>query len=50
MENITRVSGAPAPDDDEVPLAGSWPRMYAAVILCALAVMAAIAVFQVWKY
>ncbi|MGE0455120.1 MAG: hypothetical protein AB7O37_08555 [Vicinamibacteria bacterium] len=50
MENVTRVSGAAAPDDDEVPLTGTWPRMYAAVILCALAVMAAIAAFQAWNY
>ncbi|HYU44483.1 MAG TPA: hypothetical protein VEQ84_20225 [Vicinamibacteria bacterium] len=40
-----------APDDDErVPIFGTWPRIYAAVILCALAVMALIAVFSSWKY
>jgi hypothetical protein len=39
------------PDDDErVPIFGTWPRIYAAVILCALAVMALIAVFSGWKY
>ena len=28
----------PAPDDDErVPIFGTWPRIYAAVILCAIA-------------
>jgi hypothetical protein len=41
----------PAPDEDErVPIFGTWPRIYAAVILCALAVMALIAVFSSWKY
>jgi len=40
-----------APDDDErVPIFGTWPRIYAAVILCALAVMGLIAVFSAWKY
>ena len=40
-----------APDDDErVPIFGTWPRIYAAVILCALAVMGLIAVFSSWKY
>jgi hypothetical protein len=39
------------PDDGErVPIFGSWPRIYAAVILCALAVMGLIAVFSSWKY
>lgn len=42
---------SPAPDDAErVPIFGTWPRIYAAVILCALAVMALIAVFSGWKY
>jgi hypothetical protein len=40
-----------APDDDErVPIFGTWPRIYAAVILCALVVMGLIAVFSGWKY
>jgi hypothetical protein len=39
------------PDGDErVPLFGTWPRIYAAVILCALAVMALVAVFSVFPY
>ena len=40
-----------APDDDErVPIFGTWPRIYAAVIVCELAVMALIALFSAWKY
>ena len=40
-----------APDEDErVPIFGTWPRIYAAVILCELAVMALIALFSAWKY
>jgi hypothetical protein len=39
------------PDGDErVPLFGTWPRIYAAVILCALAVMALVAVFSAFPY
>jgi hypothetical protein len=33
-------------DQDPVPIFGSWPRIYAAVILSAVAVMALIAVFS----
>jgi hypothetical protein len=49
-EDTMPVSPA-APDDDEhVPIFGTWPRIYAAVILCALAIMGLIAVFSSWKY
>src|SRR6185503_12112939 len=41
----------PVPDDDErVPIFGTWPRIYAAVILCELASMALIALFSSWNY
>jgi len=40
-----------APDDEErVPIFGTWPRIYAAVILCELACMALIALFSAWNY
>ena len=40
-----------APDEVErVPIFGTWPRIYAAVILCALAVMGLVAVFSSWKF
>jgi hypothetical protein len=49
-EDTMPVSPA-APDDDEhVPIFGTWPRIYAAVIFCALAIMGLIAVFSSWKY
>ena len=38
------------PDDLHVPLFGTWPRIYGAVIGCALAVMALLALFSGWPY
>jgi hypothetical protein len=42
----------PSPDagDERVPLFGTWRRIYAAVIVCALAVMALVAVFSSFPY
>jgi hypothetical protein len=37
-------------DDEPVPLFGTWPRIYAAVIVSALVVMALVAVFSVFPY
>jgi len=39
----------PAPDEG-VPIFGSWPRIYAAVIVCAIAVMALVALFSSFPY
>jgi hypothetical protein len=44
------VTSAPPDDDERVPIFGTWPRIYAAVILCELAVMALIAAFSHWKF
>jgi hypothetical protein len=41
---------SPTPDDDPVPLFGTWPRIYAAVIVCALVVMALVAIFSSYPY
>ena len=38
------------PPDDPVPVFGTWPRIYAAVILCALLTMALIALFSGWPF
>jgi len=38
------------PDDDPVPIFGTWPRIYLAVIVSALAVMALVALFSVFPY
>ena len=38
------------PDDEGVPIFGSWPRIYAAVIALALLVMALLAVFSNWPF
>jgi hypothetical protein len=40
----------PHEHDDDVPLFGTWPRIYAAVIASALGVMALIALFSSWAY
>ena len=40
----------PSAGDERVPVFGTWPRIYAAVIVCALAVMALVAVFSVFPY
>lgn len=37
-------------DDERVPVFGTWPRIYAAVVLNALLVMALLAVFSRWRY
>jgi hypothetical protein len=37
-------------DEDKVPLFGTWRRIYAAVVLCALASMGLIALFSHWDY
>ncbi len=36
--------------DERVPVFGTWPRIYAAVILNALVVMALVALFSRWPY
>jgi hypothetical protein len=36
--------------DDRVPIFGTWPRIYAAVVACALLVMGLLAVFSSWTY
>jgi hypothetical protein len=41
---------APDDADDPVPIFGSWRRIYVAVIACALASMALIALFSAWRY
>ena len=40
----------PAKDDERVPVFGTWPRIYAAVIVSALTVMALVAVFSAFPY
>lgn len=41
----------PRPDaDGPVPGFGSWPRIHAAVVICALVVMALVALFSRWPY
>jgi hypothetical protein len=40
----------PTDSDERVPIFGTWPRIYAAVIICAVAVMALVAVFSSFPY
>ena len=37
-------------EDDPVPIFGTLPRLYAAVVLCALLGMALVALFSAWNY
>jgi uncharacterized iron-regulated membrane protein len=37
-------------NDHRVPVFGTWPRIYAAVILSALVVMALLALFSWWRF
>jgi len=37
-------------DDGSVPLFGTWPRIYGAVVVSALVVMALLALFSGWPY
>jgi hypothetical protein len=39
-----------AAEPERVPLFGSWRAIHAAVILCALAVMALLALFSRWPF
>ncbi|MBI3932306.1 MAG: hypothetical protein HY317_02730 [Acidobacteria bacterium] len=45
-----KAGAAPAPEDDPVPVFGTWRRIYAAVIVSALVVMGLVAVFSNWPY
>ena len=49
---MAREPHPPEPDgaEERVPVFGTWPRIYAAVVACALAVMALIAVFSRYRY
>ncbi len=38
------------PDDERVPVFGNWPRIYGAVAISALVVMALLALFARWPY
>jgi len=41
----------PDPDEEEpVPIFRTWPRIYAAVVVCTLVTMALIALFSSWDY
>jgi len=40
----------PGPSDDRVPLFGTWRAIHAAVVVCALVVMALLAVFSRWPF
>jgi hypothetical protein len=37
-------------DDDDVPVFGTWRRIYAAVVVSALVVMALVALFSRWEF
>ena len=41
---------SPSEEDEPVPIFGTWPRIYAAVVVSALAVMGLLAVFSAFRY
>jgi hypothetical protein len=43
-------SSPPPPPDDRVPFFGTWRAIHAAVIACALVVMALLALFSRWPF
>ena len=49
-EPRARPPGATDDDEERVPLFGTWPRIYAAVIVTILLVMALIALFSNWDW
>jgi hypothetical protein len=50
LEDTMPPTSATQDESERVPIFGTWPRIYAAVILCALVVMGLIAVVSGWKY
>ena len=40
----------PPTDEERVPVFGTWPRIYAAVLLNALVVMALVFLFSRWRF
>jgi hypothetical protein len=36
--------------EEEVPIFRTWGRIYAAVVVCAVSVMALVALFSAWPY
>lgn len=50
MEPLEDRAEAEAAEDDQAPPLGSWARLYSAVLLTALLVMALIGVFSAWQY
>ncbi len=44
------MGSGPDSDDEAVPIFGSWPRIYAAVVVSALVVMGLIAFFSSFPF
>jgi len=42
--------GQDADESERVPIFGTWRRIYTAVVVCAVLVMALVYVFSVWPY
>ena len=48
--SIEKPTEDPVNDDERVPVFGTWPRIYAAVIVNALVMMALLALFSRWTF
>jgi len=47
---IPRLTTPDRPDDDAVPLFGTWRNAYGAVVICALLTMLFLYLFQGWPF
>jgi hypothetical protein len=46
----TKETRAPDPEEDPVPIFGSWRGIYTAVVVWALVFMVFVAAFSAWPY
>jgi hypothetical protein len=50
MTPLPPEKSPPGDDHEPVPIFGTWPRIYAAVVINALILMGLIALFSAWMY
>jgi hypothetical protein len=49
-EDPVKTAEDPVNDDERVPVFGTWPRIYAAVVVNAIVIMALLALFSGWTF
>lgn len=50
MEETRRAPASEPEEEEPVPIFGSWPAIYWAVVISALVVMGLIALFSGWRF